>query len=962
MSLNVFAYLGRQRFVLLFFLGCLMLGAARARTDSIAITAGALALDGSQGAQIGLTEHQIRQLIKADASVRDALLAKMVSGIRADLRRQNRSAQLIPEQMLRERLLFLLNRSVPPEDWEEQLAYLVAVHDALWRHLSSLTAQRIGVEDRLIRAAAAQASGEVKEAAALLDAELLGSEAAASAAPQQRLAADLALSSLLAARGLMAALLGDGDAAKRQMLKSAALRESGTAERAEILLQAGSASAAAGSTQGLLEVARVIHSEATTVLSRRPSDAVWRHAQWVAQLVIGVDAVARGNFPTAKEALTLATQLAPGLSDSQPVHWSGIWGSHYLLAAIQQQEGGPEALTQQTEALRLSKEMSSRRPDWPKAWIFRALSGSLAVREPVDPSAREADLAHLQDAMSSLDRVASLGSDSSSALEVRLQVLAKLQNVRLEQGEVALVRELSQRLSFVAEELKRRLAGNADAELDRLMLWVKPHQATVFRRTGMQDQAMAALLEAVALVDRVDEGGRPIVALSVHTALADTAFSAGQFPLAAQQWRLAVQKAEVLVGLDGPRSIWQEHLWQGLLFLAKSLGKQFLAEEAIRTNERAYEVARRRAAEEPGYGTWHHRQFDTLMESVDLHRQRGTAIMSRYEAAARIPGAMYGSSELAGRAAEDLWTVRTEMGDERLKRDEQELARALHGEALQIAERALQVKASSDEWLGRAASSHAQLAEIAGASQEKRLEVTHWQAALDLSARRSPASRDSSDEELERWLRLFNLANAQLAVELNDKSLETMSVARDLARRFAAQLPNDRYWLDYLWFSESGIGDILARRGEVAAAETAYGASIAMAESMIAKGQNLETWWDHAASSLEAQAEVRKQLGRDLDARQAEIRASGYRLKLHEVQRAAEIRAKVKEQMGGVLDALELKEEQANALAKADLMFRLQAAIDRITEASKATDMDNEKSERLRRLRNTLFVVRQLPD
>lgn len=79
------------------------------------------------------------------------------------------------------------------------------------------------------------------------------------------------------------------------------------------------------------------------------------------------------------------------------------------------------------------------------------------------------------------------------------------------------------------------------------------------------------------------------------------------------------------------------------------------------------------------------------------------------------------------------------------------------------------------------------------------------------------------------------------------------------------------------------------------------------------------------------------------------------------MEREAQVRAQVKQHVNGLLDALALTAERAEALSKAELMTRMQVAIDQTTDAAMKAGMDGIQSERLNRLQNALFVVRQLP-
>jgi tetratricopeptide (TPR) repeat protein len=443
--------------------------------------------------------------------------------------------------------------------------------------------------------------------------------------------------------------------------------------------------------------------------------------------------------------------------------------------------------------------------------------------------------------------------------------------------------------------------------------------------------------------------------------LADAAEAAEQMQRALHHRRQAVMKAELEAGKVGARVEWPALLWQSLYGLSELLGKQNLTEEALRTSEKALALARREAVQETVYARWHHREFRTLMASTDFLRQRGTAVMGRYEEAARLPGSRYEASSPVGSAAEDLWTVMNTIGAERFKQGELDPAAAAHHEALQIAQRALGAEPQSDDWLNRAASSHTGLADAAQARKARLLEATHRYSAVDLSARRSATTLASPGDQRDHWLRLYYLAKVQQDLQLHRDAMGSLTLARALARRFAEQLPNDRFWQEYLWFSEQEIGSMKKPPQDASSAESALVAAAAIAESMIAKGHDFKQWGGKAADSLEALARENRQQGREVDARRASVQASGYRSKLQAMKREAQVRAQVKQHVNGLLDALALTAERAEALSKAELMTRMQEAIDQTTDAAMKTGMDGVQSQRLTRLQNALFVVRQLP-
>lgn len=940
---------------------------AQARMDVVGISAGSIAREGGQGDEIVLTEHQIRQLIAADQNQRPVLLARMTGDIAAHVQRLDQSGHVIPERVLQAWIEVLLDRRVPAPSWVDWLDVRVAMYLDLQGRLAKLVHGRTGVDDRLIRANAAFASGDTATLVELLDADLRDCEASQGGGVSPtggcRAAGGGGLSDRLAARALAAGLQEDVNQSVRLLLKAADMRDADEAERVSLLLTAGSASALMGIGDGLVAVAGRIRSEAEAVLARKPSDARWRRAAWVAQLWLGLVAADRRDYSAARAAFMSALDHAPALSTLSTRDRRVMWFSHYSLASLRQMTDKAEAQKHLVQALRLSREMTERRAQWPAAWLMRALSGLLAVSDNPFSALSAQEASHLQDALRALDRMASLGGDSTVALETRLMVLMRLHIGSLKRFDEAQARRsLSRDIAAVMAELQRRGDGAATGEAQALTRAFKRYEAEVMRLTGETAKALDLLSEVLEGARAPGAGLDQLEVLGIHASIAQTSMQAGQADRASKHWQQVVEGFERLAGAPGAGGDWDAPLWEGLVSLVQAQSRLSLAEQALKTHQKALELARRRAAAEAGYGEWHRREFQTWMASVDAHHQSGRSIRVVYDAAARGPGAAYGKGGYVQPAAEDLWTVRHAEGKRWQSLGDLAAAKAQLEQALQIADRALAEAGLSDEWLERAASSHDLLAEWAVAQQAKLLEASHRSAAVELSSKRGPDSRASSNSELKHWWRLHALAQVLQEVKLPDKAFESMSEARDLARRFATAAPYDQTWQEYLWFSEMGVARQWSERGDATAAEAAFSTAASVAEDLFGQDPTQERWWTFAVESLEALAQERRQLGREVDARRAQIQAEAHQSRLHSAERAREVRTQVNEQVGGVLDSLGLNSDQAAALGKKDLMARLQSAIDQLTDQARAADLDVARAEQLRRLRNALFVVRQLPD
>lgn len=941
---------------------------AHARVDARSISASALGTGENGGAQIALTEYQVRQIMAAEPSAQTPLITALARQINETRRRGKHPQEAIPERLLQDWLQSLLVRKAQPQKWPERLIELATIYDALQLRMSALVVRRVGIDDAVIRANAALVVGDLGTVDTRMDEALVVAQAdSAAAVAERRVAADQFLSSLLAARGLLKSLQGDAGSAKSLLLKASVLLGAEDPERPAVLLLAGSAGAIAGARESMVEVAKLVLAQVDERPVPAASAAAWRRARWVAHLWIGIDSLSRSDIRASKDAFRLANEFAPLADIDDPTIWSGVWLGRYVLAALGEDDSTIDVLSHQREALRLSRGMTRLRPDWSTGWLARAQSDLIAAADAIKDMNSGTARPYLQDALTSLDRLTSQGHDSSEALVVRLQVLL-LSQVEHLQGDGEQVDQLLVQASAVAEELKKRNVEGLESLYLAALYTIKITESEMHRLVGGFDASIKALNEALSLSERSTAGSVGSVPWwtlerwRIHTLLADAAEGNHQLALAQDHRREAVLRAEREAGRAGSPVAWQERFWESLYTLSKTLGKQYLAEEALRVHERALSLARRHAASERTYGEWHHRVFLALMASTDFLRQRGGDVRRQYEEAARGPGDLFEVSEHSGIAAEDLWTVRTVVGKAHLANGDEDLAEHVLNEALGISERALQAEPSSDPWLDRRASSHTRLAEVAHARRAWLQEASHRQSAVAISAKRSATALNSSYKQKDHWYRLYDLAMVQQTLNLDRDALGSMTLARALAQRFAAQYPKDRIWQEYLWYANDKMGRMAKLVRDAATAEAAFLAAASVAELMAGQEKYPRDWWERAAESLEALADAYLRQTNEIEARRSSMRAGDFRSKVNELDREAKIQEDVRRQVDGLLDVLALTVDEARGLSKNALVARLQKAIDQTTDLIQKSGMNEMRSEQLRGLRNALFVVQQLPD
>lgn len=928
----------------------------------------AFGVGGGSEVPIFLTDRQVRQVLAADPDVQGSLLSGLGRQINESRRRESPPHPAIPERLLKDWLRSLLQSKAAPQRWVERLGELTGTYDALLQRTSDLVVRRVGIDDPLIRANAALVVGDLRAVGDRLDEVLTQMQKTARvSAPEDRAPAHRNVVSLMAALGLLTSLQGDAEAATRLLLKASEMLEKGDPERPALLLLAGTAGAVAGARRSKVDIANMVLAQVDNDPMTPTAEASWRHARWVAHIWMGVDALSRTDVPATLTAFRLSNAIAPPAGSADGSTWAAVWLGQYALAAMGEGDPTIDVSAHQREALRLSRERTVQRPDWSPGWLARAQSDLLLVADAINEKNLEAAGPFLQDALTSLDRLSAAGNDSTDALAVRLNALLFSQALYWSRGDVAQAYRLLAQASAVADELMRRNVDTMESLHLAAMYAVRVTESEMQRELGEFDASIKTLQEALSLVERSAAGDGDAAwwvteRWRTHTLLADAAERSDRLELAQQHRREAVRRAEREAGSGGSPTEWQVRFWESLYALSKTLGKQYLAEEALRVHEQSLSLARRHATGERSYGEWHHRVFLSLMASTDFLRQRGGAVMRQYEEAARGPAGLYSASDRSGAAAKDLWTVRTAVGNAHLKDNNTAAAEQALTEALTLAVRALEVMPSSDNWLDRRASSHTRLAEVARANGASLLEGSHRQAAVKFSAQRSATALNSSVDQKDHWYRLYDLAMAQARLNLDRDALSSIMLARDLARRFVARDPKDPIWQQYLWYASYKLGYFAQQVRDTATAEGAYLEAAGVAEGMLVPGKDLKDWLERAAESLEALAGEYKSQSNEIEARRSSVRAGVHRSKVEALDREAEVREKVIRQVDQLLDVLSLTAEEARGLNKEALLVRLQSAIDQTTELIRKSGMSEMHSERLRGLRNALFVVRDLPD
>lgn len=909
-------------------LWCAAPGVAEAGVEAMGLSNSLLQAADASAVKTGLTEHQVRQLVAADPIDREALLVTLVGQIEAHLRRQpGRPLSPIPAAVLKGWLRTLLDRQLSPAEWVERLDLLTKIHGELDQRFSALVSGRVGVDDGLIRANAARASGDFGTALTLLDGWVQQVAAASAAASSDRnAAADRMLSSLLAVRGLLKALQLDADAAVQDLMRAAEVLGDAETDKPLLLLLSGSVAATEGAKGRFTDVARSIKEQSEAALARRSSDPAWRRTLWVAHLWMASAAFDRGDLVAARDGFVEASRVVPQLSGDDDLSLVAGWMREFLPGALPADGASADLRAHQVAAVRLARDLTRRRPQWTQAWLLLALSDLVQGVTDIQRGAPEPGRAALQEAVRALDRLDAADSGNSKALQIRLQVELFLVSERL----VAKAQEeaLSLLGRAVAAEAELRRRGEDLSDLEPLMFSVKLQVARLHGQRGARAQQLSVLTEALALAERHDDRGAvwEVGGWRVHVELAEALEADGQLPRSLQHRQLAQAKTEAAVRRAGERPEWVEREWENLHEMAQIQGALQSADEAGRTNARALELPRQ-------------------------------------EEAADVAADRYDANPKAEFAAEDLWlaksttcggwarTVRLDLADEACRR------------ALSVAEQALRAEPASDKWLDYAATSHSESADLADVRKDFPRALEHRQAAVDQSARRSATAREGSSAGMAHWLRLFHLGRAQMQLKKNAEALVAMAQARELAQRFSSRLPADDLWCEYRWFSEGGWAGLQMEAGGLPEAAKALAAAAAAADTLANRSTSARTlWWARAAESYEMLDKALSEQGLETEARQASAKAITYRARLHEQRRLAGARETAREQLGRVLADLGIGQEQADGLSKQGLIERLQKRLDERYGVAREQGMNRERSDQIQLLQNALFAVRQLPD
>ncbi|MGM9426052.1 hypothetical protein ACS5NL_07585 [Hydrogenophaga sp. MI9] len=948
-------------------LWCAAPGVAEAGVEAMGLSNSLLQAADASAVKTGLTEHQVRQLVAADPIDREALLVTLVGQIEAHLRRQpGRPLSPIPAAVLKGWLRTLLDRQLSPAEWVERLDLLTKIHGELDQRFSALVSGRVGVDDGLIRANAARASGDFGTALTLLDGWVQQVAAASAAASSDRnAAADRMLSSLLAVRGLLKALQLDADAAVQDLMRAAGVLGDAETDKPLLLLLSGSVAATEGAKGRFTDVARSIKEQSEAALARRSSDPAWRRTLWVAHLWMASAAFDRGDLVAARDGFVEASRVMPQLSGDDDLSLVAAWMREFLPGALPADGASADLRAHQVAAVRLARDLTRRRPQWTQAWFLLALSDLVQGVTDIQRGAPEPGRAALQEAVRALDRLDAADAGNSKALQIRLQVELFLVSERL----VAKAQEeaLSLLGRAVAAEAELRRRGEDLSDLEPLMFSVKLQVARLHGQRGARAQQLSVLTEALALAERHDDRGAvwELGGWRVHVELAEALEADGQLPRSLQHRQLAQAKTEAAVRRAGERPEWVEREWENLHEMAQIQGALQSADEAGRTNARALELARRESTATPADSDWHRRLFRSLWADAAILKQRGVdgAVLPRQEEAADVAADRYAANPKAEFAAEDLWLAKSTTCGGWARTVRLDLADGACRRALSVAEQALRAEPASDKWLDYAATSHSESADLADVRKDFPRALEHRQAAVDQSARRSATAREGSSAGMAHWLRLFHLGRAQMQLKKNAEALVAMAQARELAQRFSSQLPADDLWCEYRWFSEGGWAGLQMEAGGLPEAAKALAAAAAAADTLANRSTSARTlWWARAAESYEMLDKALSEQGLETEARQASAKAITYRARLHEQRRLAGARETAREQLGRVLADLGIGQEQADGLSKQGLIERLQKRLDERYGVAREQGMNRERSDQIQLLQNALFAVRQLPD
>ena len=954
-------------------LGALLLwsAAASARIEPMKMTGGAFQILDSGAAQSGLTEHQVRQLLAAEPLEQEKLLDSMVRQVRVSLETASGGRTSVPQVLVVDWLKSMLSRKRPAAEWVRRMDVWVGAAAFFERLRTEMVAQRVGIDDGLVRANAALHAGNLVQFAQLLDAEIQRSESdLLAASPGGQLPLRRRLADQLMLRGFMAELRLQ-EFSFKDLERVLELRHGDEDQNVIVLLLLAVDSAQFANEPdrsiGLLHRLRGI---AEDKLQAGPAVDYWQRVQWLARAVTAGVHLSRNDEALAFAEFAEAHRLLDSsniLSIRDPAVKLMALQTLFNWAVLSSGKN-PEGFSKlEGQILKVARDLVRMSPSRADSWLALAISELLSGTVAMSSGKMAQAERHVENCLKALDKHAKLTNVVAEVSQIRLYALTMLSYFIAQKEAWVELLAILKPVEGLATELNH--GSEKTPAMDDVLYSVHAHRALAYSSLGRKDEGLASLGQVLEITERH---------LGEVSEAMDWEFAG---------WRAHVGMAVLLTGSKSPERLlrhrkraaeiarnavvrkpghpdWEERYWDSVHELGEMLNEAGDTSGAFEAAKESLKIAQRNATGSGTESQWSRKVFRSLWElgTIELDRGDGQNAMEHSEAAARVARDRYALDASAEFVLNDRWLIENRLGSIRSSLGDDHSARQSHQVALSVAQEALKSEPNSDDWIENAAQSHERIARIFNDRQDWGSSLQHSQAGAVLAGRRLAATEVNFEVLRGYWLHQFNVGRMHLKLKEHGEARAALTLARDLVRRHWHRFSGEELWQDSRWFNEQEFGHLEESEGSLGNAEVAYARAASIAEeSRTGSDDVLRVWLARAVESLESQVRVQSAQG-NMDAlRRSSLLATRYR-DLQAAEHRNNRRIDARKAISFVLADLDLSLEQAQAMPRADLMERLQQLIDATRDTTRAKGMTGERSERILRMQNALFAVRHLLD
>ncbi|MGS5088428.1 hypothetical protein ACVC7V_18255 [Hydrogenophaga sp. A37] len=643
--------------------------------------------------------------------------------------------------------------------------------------------------------------------------------------------------------------------------------------------------------------------------------------------------------------------------------WQTLFNSAVLSSGM-----NPEVLSKlDNSILEFAKAFARTSSSRSEAWLALAgselLSGVVAAASDKLPQAEQ----HLFSCLNALDRYGALTTVSPEVSQIRLSALAGLTDIKVQQKAWGELLAILKSVEQLAIELKSR-TGTASLS-DPLLYAVHANRALAYSNLGRKDEGLASLELALAVTERhlgevSDELDWAFAGWRAHVDMAEVLVGTKDSQQGLRHRKRAAELARNALVRDPGRSDWEDRYWDSLHELGDVLNDAGDASAAYVAAQESLAVAQRNAKGSAADSDWSRNVFLSLWElaTIDIRRGDKQIVLKHSEAAARLARDRHALNPSVQFVLIDRWLIENRLGIIRSSLGDGLSALQAHQVALSVAQKALHAEPDSDEWIENSTRSHARLASIFSDRRDWMSALRHSQAAAALAGRKSATSDASFEVVHDHWLHQFNVGRMHLQLKAHIEARAALTQARDLVLHHWHRFSGEDLWRESRWLNEQEFGLLEESEENLGRAEAAYARATAFAEeSQTGSGDVLRVWRYRLVESLTSLVRVQAVQGKADALRQSTLLLARYR-DLDAADHENNRRNEAKKTISLVLADIGLSPEQAQTVPKADLLDRLQHLIDATRETTRVKGLTGEDSQRMLRLQNALFAVRQLPD